>query len=195
MSFHDARSQQRDTLAASLLPAYVTGRGVAVERELKMKLKTTHHLLLAITFSLAPLSAAVPFTDGFETGALNPFWTIEPGPGFVSMTTQAAHSGAQSLKHGVPLGSRGAPRLRFRRVWLHLRLGPDGRLLRFRDGSQHQQQLPLDCGLGPDERRSIVGPVSASRWISRDRYAAWPGGIRMAPIPNRCDSHWSDHDA
>jgi hypothetical protein len=98
MSFHDARSQQRDTLAASLLPAYVTGRGVAVERELKMKLKTTHHLLLAITFSLAPLSAAVPFTDGFETGALNPFWTIEPGPGFVSMTTQAAHSGAQSLK-------------------------------------------------------------------------------------------------
>jgi hypothetical protein len=45
------------------------------------------------------VTASVPFTDGFEGASLNPFWTLEAGaPGNVTLTTETAHSGSQSLK-------------------------------------------------------------------------------------------------
>lgn len=60
-------------------------------------------LKLIVTFGLclAPMAATTTATDGFEGGSLNSFWSLEPGPGMVTLTTDAAHSGSQSLKIGA----------------------------------------------------------------------------------------------
>jgi hypothetical protein len=54
--------------------------------------------LLGLTLYLAPVAMSTTFTDGFEGSFLNPFWTVEPGPGTATLTNSAAYAGSQSLK-------------------------------------------------------------------------------------------------
>jgi hypothetical protein len=41
---------------------------------------------------------AQPFTDGFEGSAIDPAWALEQQSGSISLSTQQAHSGSQSLR-------------------------------------------------------------------------------------------------
>jgi hypothetical protein len=53
-------------------------------------------LLAGLTLWVAAPATAAVFSDGFEGTSINSFWTLS-GPGSATLTTAAAHSGAQSL--------------------------------------------------------------------------------------------------
>jgi hypothetical protein len=67
---------------------------------MKLTKQLTHRirrLALTTVIWILPLSAAVTYTDGFEGGAIDPFWTVS-GPGTALPTSSIAHCGSQSVK-------------------------------------------------------------------------------------------------